>query len=109
MLLEHCETTSRDSEPSREAAERTWSVYSVRCVEVAANYFAEIDEAPEPPTLDPLVASEAAHLRYVSDRMPGITRRRPPTAGFEYYDADGRLIWDPDELRCIKALATRRL
>ena len=41
-------------------------MYSARCAEVAANYFAEIDQAPEPPTLDPLVAAEAARLRYVS-------------------------------------------
>jgi DNA topoisomerase-1 len=104
-LVEHRDTTSRRSEPSRETTERAWSVYSARCAEVATNYFAEIDEAPEPPTLDPLVAAEAARLRYVSNRLPGITRRRTSTADFEYYDPAGKLIRDPDELRRIKALA----
>jgi DNA topoisomerase-1 len=77
-------------------------VYSARCAEVAASYYAEIEE---PPTLDPLVAAEAARLRYVSDRMPGITRRRAADGGFDYFDPAGRPIQEPDELGRIKALA----
>jgi len=80
-------------------------VYSARCEEVAASYYAGIEEVAEPPTLDPLVAAEAARLRYVSDRMPGITRRRAPDGGFDYYDPAGRPISDADELRRFKALA----
>jgi hypothetical protein len=102
MLAEPRGTTSRDTEPSSAAAERAWSVYSARCAEVVASYYAEIEE---PPTLDPLVAAEAARLRYVSDRMPGITRRRAADGGFDYFDPAGRPIQEPDELGRIKALA----
>jgi hypothetical protein len=98
-------TTSTEGEPSGDAAERAWSVYSARCEEVAASYYAGIEEVAEPPTLDPLVAAEAARLRYVSDRMPGITRRRAPDGGFDYYDPAGRPISDPDELGRFKTLA----
>ena len=80
-------------------------MYSARCEEVAASYYAASEVSEEPPTLDPLVAAEAARLRYVSDRMPGITRRRAPDGGFDYYDPAGRPISDPDELRRFKTLA----
>ena len=83
LLVELRGTTSRESEPSAEAAERVWSVYSARCAELAASYYAGIEEVAEPPTLDPLVAAEAARLRYVSDRMPGITRWRAANGGFD--------------------------
>ena len=105
LLVELRGTTSRESEPSAEAAERVWSVYSARCAELAASYYAGIEEVAEPPTLDPLVAAEAARLRYVSDRMPGVTRRRAANGGFDYYDPAGRPISDADELRRFKALA----
>jgi DNA topoisomerase-1 len=105
LLVELRGTTSRESEPSAEAAERVWSAYSARCAELAASYYAGIEEVAEPPTLDPLVAAEAARLRYVSDRMPGITRRRAANGGFDYYDPAGRPISDADELRRFKALA----
>ena len=70
LLVKLGGTASRESEPSAEAAERVWSVYSA---EPAASYYAGIEEVAEPPpTLDPLVAAETARLRYVNDRIPGI-------------------------------------
>ena len=99
LLVELRGTTSRESKPSAEAAERVWSAYSARCAELAASYYAGIEEVAEPPTLDPLVAAEAARLRYVSDRMPGITRRRAANGGFDYYDPAGRPISDPEITR----------
>jgi DNA topoisomerase I len=62
-----------------------------------------LDQAIEP-VLDPLAAARAASLRYVSDTMPGITRRRSGS-GFTYRDPDGRTIRDPAVLRRIKSLA----
>jgi DNA topoisomerase I len=56
------------------------------------------------PVLDPSAAARAASLRYVSDAMPGITRRRAGT-GFAYRDPAGHLIRDRTVLRRIKALA----
>ena len=53
---------------------------------------------------DPAAAARAAGLRYVSDTMPGITRRRAGKA-FAYHDPDGRLIKDRAELARIKRLA----
>jgi DNA topoisomerase I len=89
---------------SSAAAERAWSAYSARCAAVASDFFAEIEDVVEPPTLDPLIAAEVAHLRYVSDRMRGIARRRAGAHGFDYYDPAGRLIRDADELLRIQAL-----
>ena len=48
--------------------------------------------------------TRSAGLVYVSDSMPGITRRRSGR-GFAYYAPDGTLIRDGDELRRIKSLA----
>ncbi len=56
----------------------------------------------DPP--DPSAAARAAGLRYVSDTMPGITRRRAGKA-FSYRGPDGRLIKDRTELARIKRLA----
>jgi len=50
-------------------------------------------------------AARAARLRYVSDRQPGITRRRTSGGGFTYRDAAGRVIRDAAQLARIKALA----
>jgi DNA topoisomerase-1 len=63
----------------------------------------EIGVPAEPPTTDPKVAAEAAQLRYVSDRMPGIRRLRAG-AGFLYRGPDGRIIQDPDALMRIRSL-----
>jgi DNA topoisomerase-1 len=43
---------------------------------------------------DPRVIADQAGLRYVSDSMPGITRRKNGT-GFTYRDPDGQTIRDP--------------
>jgi len=95
---------SRRPPISSAAAERAWSAYSAHCKEAASDFSAEIADIAEPPTLDPLIAAAAAHLRYVSDHMPGITRRRVGDHGFDYCDPDGRLIHDADTLRRIHAL-----
>ena len=59
--------------------------------------------AADPPTLEPIVAAEAAHLHYVNDRLPGITRVRAGR-GFVYRDPNGRTIRDPEELRRIESI-----
>jgi DNA topoisomerase I len=51
---------------------------------------------------DARAAVKAAHLRYVTDRTPGITRERHGDA-FRYLDPAGKPIKDPEELRRIKA------
>lgn len=53
---------------------------------------------------DAAESAEAAGLRYVSDTMPGIRRKRAGT-GFAYTGVDGKPIRDRAELRRIKALA----
>jgi DNA topoisomerase-1 len=52
----------------------------------------------------PAQSAVAAGLRYVSDAMPGIRRRRAGK-GFVYLDADGRPIRDRGELARIRSLA----
>jgi DNA topoisomerase-1 len=54
--------------------------------------------------VDGQLAAKSAHLRYVSDRLPGITRERTAN-GFIYRYPDGSLIEDADELARIRALA----
>ncbi len=53
---------------------------------------------------DPQAAAKAVRLRYVSDRDPGITRRRAGT-GFSFRGADGKRIADTAEIKRLKALA----
>jgi len=53
---------------------------------------------------DPVAAARAAHLRYVSDRRPGIRRTRDGE-GFAFHDADGSLITDEKTLDRIRKLA----
>ncbi len=48
-------------------------------------------------------SAKAAGLRYVSDSMPGIRRKRSGT-GFSYYDVDGSLIRDRVALKRFRAL-----
>ena len=48
-------------------------------------------------------SAEAAGLRYVTDAMPGIRRRRHGR-GFSYVDPEGRVIRERDELRRMKSL-----
>lgn len=48
-------------------------------------------------------SANAAGLRYVSDSMPGIRRKRSG-AGFAYYDPDGKLIRARDAIRRFRSL-----
>jgi DNA topoisomerase-1 len=52
---------------------------------------------------DPAISAKAAGLRYVSDAMPGIRRKRSG-GGFRYLDPDGRVIRDKATLARIKAI-----
>ncbi|GEP03529.1 DNA topoisomerase IB [Methylobacterium oxalidis] len=53
---------------------------------------------------DPREAAEEAGLRYVDDRMPGLTRRKSGT-GFRYLDAKGQPVRDAATLARIRSLA----
>lgn len=53
---------------------------------------------------DPQASAEEAGLRYVSDAMPGIRRRRAGR-GFTYIGVDGNRITDPDRIAWFKRLA----
>lgn len=55
-------------------------------------------------SIDPLESAQAAGLRYVSDAMPGIRRRKAGT-GFSYIGLDGRPIRDKTVLQRIRSLA----
>jgi len=52
---------------------------------------------------DPYQSARIAGLRYVTDEMPGISRRRSGT-GFAYFDADRQLVRDRDTLGRIRSL-----
>ncbi|HEY2036254.1 MAG TPA: hypothetical protein VGG96_04515, partial [Steroidobacteraceae bacterium] len=56
------------------------------------------------PAPESVYAAKAARLRYVSDRQPGITRRRV-AGSFSYRDPKGKVIRQAAELARIKALA----
>src|SRR5580704_4670615 len=51
-----------------------------------------------------MAAAKAAHLRYVTDRQPGITRERT-NDGFVYRNSQGSTINDRGELARIRAIA----
>lgn len=53
--------------------------------------------------LDPEECSRLAHLRYVTDARPGITRRRRGRS-FSYFDPDGKPVRDEKTLARIKSL-----
>ena len=53
--------------------------------------------------LDPVESSKIAGLRYVTDSVPGITRRRRGK-NFQYFDPEGKPIRDKEILARIKAL-----
>jgi DNA topoisomerase I len=57
-----------------------------------------------PVEADVLESARAAGLRYVSDRMPGIRRKRGGP-DFVYLDPDGRPLRTPDDLSRIRSLA----
>jgi DNA topoisomerase-1 len=54
--------------------------------------------------VDPVESAKAAGLRYVTDEIPGI-RRRKSGKGFTYTAPDGKTIHDPKELQRIRSLA----
>ncbi len=53
---------------------------------------------------DPLQAARAAHLRYVSDKKPGISRVKTEE-GWDFVNPDGSVITDEDTITRIKKLA----
>jgi DNA topoisomerase I len=55
-------------------------------------------------TIEPQRAARLAGLRYVTDAVAGITRRRAGR-GFSYLDPSGARIADPEEIARIKAIA----
>ena len=59
----------------------------------------------QPSTLDkPQAAAKLAHLRYVHDNRPGITREKAP-GGFAYFHPDGTPVKDAETLERIRHLA----
>ena len=54
--------------------------------------------------VEPIESARAAGLRYVSDRSPGIRRKRAGK-GFMYRNSEGRTVDDRDTIRRIKGLA----
>jgi len=52
---------------------------------------------------DPKITAKAAGLRYVSDSMPGYTRKKSDE-GFAFYDPDGKLVKDEDLIHRFKKL-----
>jgi DNA topoisomerase-1 len=59
---------------------------------------------PAPVHVDPVVSAKEAGLRYVSDEVPGISRR-PTAKGFTYRGVDGKALRDGEILGRIKSLA----
>jgi DNA topoisomerase-1 len=59
--------------------------------------------APEATTPDPVTSAKEAGLHYVTDRKPGITRKRAGS-GYTYYAPDGSKIADRKTRARIKAL-----
>ncbi|MDJ0390054.1 DNA topoisomerase IB [Roseomonas sp. E05] len=59
--------------------------------------------SPAPPP-EAKAEAAAAGLRYVSDEMPGLTRRRSGS-GFTYRDAEGRTVRDKAVLQRVRSLA----
>ncbi len=53
--------------------------------------------------MDPVKSAEVSGLRYVTDALPGIFRRRSG-AGFRYVTAEGKVVKDPEVLRRIRSL-----
>jgi DNA topoisomerase-1 len=60
--------------------------------------------APAPAAADAEISARLAHLRYVTDTAPGITRRRAG-ASFTYWSPEGRRVRDKSDLARIRALA----
>lgn len=47
---------------------------------------------------DPKITAKAVGLRYVNDSIPGYTRK-PAKHGFNFYDADGKIVKDKELIR----------
>jgi len=62
----------------------------------------EVASAPAP-SPEHVESAQAAGLRYVTDRSPGIRRKRFGK-GFVYFDPNGKRITDADEIKRIRAL-----
>jgi DNA topoisomerase I len=60
--------------------------------------------APAARSTDPAESARAARLRYVTDQIPGIRRRRSGK-GFVYVTPDSKITRDHDELRRFRSLA----
>jgi DNA topoisomerase I len=54
--------------------------------------------------LDPVESSRLAHLRYLSDDTPGITRKRRGK-NFQYFDPEGKPLRDKEVIGRIKSMA----
>ncbi|HEY7320107.1 MAG TPA: DNA topoisomerase IB [Candidatus Binatia bacterium] len=54
--------------------------------------------------IDPARTARLSHLRYVTDDLPGITRKRT-RKGFRYFDSQGRELRQRETLRRIESLA----
>ena len=57
----------------------------------------------QPPSRDFVASAEAAGLRYVTDSVPGISRRRSGR-GFSYVDPEGRVIREREHIRRFRSL-----
>ena len=58
---------------------------------------------PQRPSRDFAASAKAAGLRYVTDSLPGISRRRVGR-GFSYVDPDGRVIREREHIRRFRSL-----
>ena len=88
--------------PRRSSASAGWRAASA--TEVAGTPVAHAAVEMTLELDDPQASAEEAGLRYVTDTMPGIRRRRAGR-GFSYIGTDGRRIADPDRIAWFKRLA----
>jgi DNA topoisomerase I len=75
-----------------------------RAVTIVAAPAAREDTRDAARSTDPAESAKAARLRYVTDQIPGIRRRRN-AKGFVYVTPDRKITRDPDELRRFRSLA----
>ncbi len=74
-----------------------------RGLNLAAPGRVEVNSQIASPAEAPAESAASAGLRYVSDRTPGIRRKKSGT-GFSYVAADGKTVRDPREVRRIRSL-----
>jgi DNA topoisomerase-1 len=75
-----------------------------KAVTIAAAPAAREDALPAARSTDPAESAKAARLRYVTDQIPGIRRRRNGK-GFVYVTPDRKITRDSDELQRFRSLA----